>query len=346
MRIRVSFWLKKIAWVVGLAAMVLVGILTWLAFAPQALPPLEMVPQPVGTFREAVSKVEAMRAHTPGEVRAECRATILDHGKKTDQVYVLMHGLTNCPAQFLQFAELLHAAGANVLIPRLPYHGYVEELDYRQREMTARSMLDTAGAAVDLAHGYGGKVTIIGLSVNGTTAAWLAQMRGDVDTAMIIAPFFAPAGVPSRWVSPLTRLISRLPNRLVWWDPVARAEIKGPEHAFARFATHSIAAVMQVGRDVFQRAGTGAPPEARRIIFVTSAVDAAINMELVEDLAECWEKSAPGTVTHHVFPPEAAIPHDAIDPAQPGANTHLVYSSLLKWLDDEGAEKASPDGID
>jgi alpha-beta hydrolase superfamily lysophospholipase len=345
MRIRVFSWLKKIAWAVFLSALALALWVAWLAFVPKAVAPLASVPNPVGSFDEAVSKVEAMRALAPAEVRAECRATILDHGKKTEHVYVLMHGLTNCPAQFLQFAELLHATGANVLVPRLPYHGYVEELDYRQREMTAQSMLDTAGLAVDLAHGYGEKITIIGLSVNGTTAAWLAQRRGDVHTAMIIAPFFAPAGVPSGWVSPLTRLISRLPNRLIWWDPVAQANIQGPEHAFARFATHSIAAVMQVGRDVFHLAETNVPPKAGRIIFVTSAVDEAINMDLVEDLAKRWEKSAPGTVAHHIFPAEAAIPHDAIDPAQPGADIHRVYPSLLEWLNEKPAETGSPRGV-
>lgn len=336
---RFTPWLKKIVWVISALFVALIGCVAWLAFAPLSLEPLVMDSQPVENFEAAVSKVKALRALAPPEVREECRAIILDHGEKTEHVYILMHGLTNCPAQFIHFAELLHATGANVMIPRLPHHGYVEGLDYRQQKMTAQAMLDGAGLAVDFAHGYGEKITIVGLSVNGTVAAWLAQNRADVDTAMIVAPFFAPAGLSGRMVNPLSRLISRLPNQLVWWDPVARADIEGPAHAYARFATHPIAAVMQVGRDVFERAENGEPPKARRIIFVTSAVDIAINVRLVDELAAHWEKSVPSAVTHQVFPREANIPHDSIDPAQPGSDVDFVYPRLLGWLQEAAKEK-------
>jgi len=328
-------WWKKIVLLICLLILAFVGFLAWLAFSPQHLPPLVLESNPMENFAEAASKVEALKALAAPDVLPECHATVFDHGKKTERVYVLMHGLTNCPAQFTEFAKLLHATGANVLIPRLPYHGYIEDLDYRQQEMTAQGMLDGAGFAVDLAHGYGEKITLVGLSVNGTTVAWLAQMRDDVDTAMIIAPFFAPAGVPSRWVAPLSRVITRLPNRLIWWDPVAQTDIDRPAHAYARFATHPIAAVMQLGRDVFKRAESGVPPKAKRIIFVTSEADIAINLDLVDELAADWEKSAPGRMTHHIFPAAANIPHDCIDPAQTGADLAFVYPRLLSWLTGE-----------
>ncbi len=327
--------LARVAVGIGVLLVLLIITLTALAFWPMGAEPLTLGSLSVESFEAASAEVAKLKTEVPSGIRPECLATVFDHGHKTERVYLLMHGLTNCPAQFREFGELLHASGANVLIPRLPYHGLGEGLDDQQKNMTAESVLEMAGFALDLAHGYGERITVIGLSVNGTTAAWLAQTRPDIDTAMIIAPFFAPNGVDSGWIAPVTRLIARLPNVLVWWDPRVRDALEGPEHAYPRFATHPIAGVMWIGLDLFKRAENGTPPAAKRIIFVNSEADIAISLARVNELVGIWEKTAPGRVSSHVFPLEMGIPHDCIDPAQPDAQIDIVYPMILEWLNND-----------
>ncbi len=325
-------FIRMTALFTGVFVLVVMLLAGWMLFWPFSVPPLSSTPNPVTDPLKARSQVATLLAEIPPTVRADCFALAFDHGHKTARVYVLLHGLTNCPAQFRALADILHADGANVLIPRLPYHGLKEGHDHYQKAMTAESMLEVAAIAVDLAHGYGEKITVIGLSVSGTTAAWLAQHRADVDTAMIIAPFFAPPKTRANWVVPLTRFIARLPNVLVWWDRGVRDALERPEHSYARFATHPLAHVMRMGIDLFHTAEGGTPPKARRIIMVTSEADAAISLPRVAELVALWNKSAPGLVENRIFEAELGVPHDAIDPKQKDAKIDIVYPQLLEWL--------------
>ena len=90
---------------------------------------------------------------------------------------------------------------------------------------TAQAMLDSAGEAVTLARGLGRRVTVAGLSINGTTAAWIAQNRADVDRVVLLAPFIAPFGLPQWAISPLSNLLVRLPNAFFWWDSTKKDNV-------------------------------------------------------------------------------------------------------------------------
>lgn len=61
-------------------------------------------------------------------IHPEAMTVELNHGHKTDEVFVLLHGITNTPVQFREFAEILFLRGANVLIPRMPFHGHEDRL--------------------------------------------------------------------------------------------------------------------------------------------------------------------------------------------------------------------------
>jgi len=323
--VRVIFKLLRSAL---LAALLVTAIFAALAFWPASTRPLEAHIAPAANYEAARTRAATLLAHPSAEVRPECRSFILDHGQRTRDAYVLLHGLTNCPAQFRRLGEELYASGANVIVLRLPDHGFTNRMTNQAANLTAQGMLDVGNEAVDLARGYGERVIVIGLSINGVTAAWLAQQRADVDLAVVVSPFFAPNGLPDAAIPPLTNLLLRLPNAFIWWDAEKKQALPGSPYSYPRFATRSIGETMTLGLDVFRRA-QAAPPLARHILLVTSPADTAISHQRVADLAALWK----GRATALSFPAEWKIPHDCIDPAQPGGNIALVYPQLRAWID-------------
>lgn len=311
--------------VVGALILLLVAVAWWpvtkTIYVLHTSPPLD--------YGATVARVRSLLAQPAEGVREECRSTVLDHGYRTRDAYVLLHGLTNCPAQFDAFARRLHAAGANVLLLRLPHHGMTDRMTTASAQITAQDMLDSANLAVDLAHGYGERVTVVGLSVSGVTAAWIAQMRPDVDLAVCIAPFFAPAGTPEWLISPLSNLLLRAPNAFLWWDPRARENLPGSPFSYPRFPTHAIGEVMRLGLDTFHRAARSRP-KAPRILLVVSPTDSAISLPRVAQLATLWGPR----VVRRDFPTAWNVPHDCIDPRQPGEQTALVYPQLEAWMNE------------
>jgi hypothetical protein len=327
---RIICFIGKLVVAIGLCIVLAAALV---AFWPMKPPALEPDIQPVESFQDALRLIDDLQAQMPAHVRPECRGLVMHHGGPTKRVYVLMHGLTNCPAQFKAFGRMLFEGGANVVIPRLPYHGFSEGLDNKQVFVTAENMIAVAQAAVNLAHGLGDEVCVVGLSVNGTIAAWIAQNRSDLHTVMVISPFLAPPGLPAWGIAPLTRFIGRLPNKLVWWDPKLQDTLEGPEHSYRRFATHSLAWVMAIGLNTF-RSSLTSPPQAARIIMVNSESDVAISLPRAEALAQNWQNTAPEKITNFVFPKDLDVPHDSIDPTQPGARTEIVYPVLLELLEE------------
>lgn len=303
--------------------------LALVAFWPLNQAPLALKTEPLPDYESARALSAKLLASPPPEVRPECRSTILDHGRRTRDAYVLLHGYTNCPAQFRKFAGQVFERGSNVLMLRLPYHGLTDRMTPEQSRLTAQEMLDSANQAVDLAHGYGERVIVIGLSVSGVSAAWLAQARGDIDLAVVIAPFLAPTGLPGAAIEPVTNIVLRLPNAFLWWDPRQKEALAGSPVSYPRFATHPLGEIMEMGLDLFQRARDSAP-KTPRILLVTSPADVAISLPRVEALASLWGSAA----ASKSFPAEWAVPHDCIDPSQPGAQVALVYPQLLAWIDE------------
>src|SRR6266516_4707399 len=101
-----------------------------------------------------------------------------------------MHGMTNCPQQFVELAPLFFAQGYNVLIPRMPYNGLADCDTDELKNLTAVDLRDSCNTMVDIAHGLGDHIIYVGMSVGGMMAAWVAQYRADVDKAILIAPAF------------------------------------------------------------------------------------------------------------------------------------------------------------
>lgn len=313
---------------IGLIVVLLAAWLIWpVSPSSFAQPPTPPAPN----YQQAIAAFEASVAGTPPTVREDCRPQLLTHGQPTKEVFVLLHGLSNAPIQFMPLAQELFAQGHNVLIPRMPYHGEQDRLTTEWGRLTAADLLRTSNEAADLARGLGDRVTVIGLSVNGTVAAWMAQNRSDLDRIMVLSPFLSPAGLPEGIVTPIAKVLFALPNQFVWWNSELKENNSGPPYAYPRFPTRAVASVLLLGRSVINQSEQK-PPACGRIIVVTTASDLALNNAVTDRLVGNWQAHRPGSVQAYEFPADQKIPHDFIDPHQPTANTPLTYAKLLELL--------------
>jgi hypothetical protein len=292
--------------------------------APKFSPPTD--------YAVAKALIEDKIARAPSTLSEAGRPRVFLHDAPTEHVFVLMHGLTNSPEQFDKLGRILFERGHNVVIPRTPGHGKADLMTDALSVFTAKAMLDYANLAITLARPLGRQLTVAGLSVNGATAAWVAQNRADVDRAVMLAPFFAPRGLPRFAVKPLARLLIRLPNAFLWWDPVHKDQFFADSHAYPRFSTRSIGETMRLGAGVFGESETSGPA-CGSILIVTTASDLAANNALTAHLAANWLKHRPGSVAAYEFPASEKVPHDFIDPSQSDQRVDIVYPRLIEMLE-------------
>ena len=306
------------------------ALLLWFVWK---VPSFESTPDPASSFDESLARFEKLRADDSSHpLSPQGASRLLHHGQKTDRAFVLLHGLTNCPEQFIPFAKILHAAGHNVVIPRARLAGYKDRLNGEQGLQTAQDLIDQAAVGLDIAAGLGNTTTLVGLSGSAVAAAWMAQNRDGIETVAILAPFFGAHGIPVPLADLGGATLSKLPNFHVWWDPEKKETLPGPPHAYPRFGTRCMADSVQLSRNVRAHLATS-PPRARRVLFITTANDVAADNSLTDSISKTLAARSGSTeILAFEFPPEAAIPHDMIDPTQPDSNIALVYPKLLDLL--------------
>ncbi len=102
---------------------------------------------------------------------------------------LLLHGFTGNPTSMRSIAELSAAAGYSVELPRLPGHGTTVE------DMMTTTWADwskTAEDAYDELAGRCERVALVGLSMGGGLAAYLAEERSSVAGCVLINPLVKP----------------------------------------------------------------------------------------------------------------------------------------------------------
>lgn len=332
--------LRKLLLLAGVLILCVVLALAWL-FRPLPTADLTASPAPAHGYDEAMERIEAIHADEAAlPLHNGGRTIVLSHGHPTDRVFVLLHGFTNSPRQFRELGELLFARGANVVIPRLPYHGLTDRLTNAHGDLTAANLIRYAESGIDIARGLGKRITLVGLSVSGISAGWLAHQRDDLDEVFLFAPFFGPAAVPDALTPAVTAALVRWPNTFLWWDPRARENILGPPLNYPRFATRPLGEAMRLGLDAEQQTG---PLRVKRFGLVLTASDKAVNNRRTLRIVSLWEYNSPGTEFFiYTFPLEDRIPHDFIDPLQNGAQTGKVYPRLVSWLMDSSLADQNP----
>lgn len=307
------------------AAALLVGLV------PASTSDLASRPAPAEDYAAAVDRFEQTTVDEVSTVYPPCASRLYAHGERTDAAVVLVHGLTNCPRQFVELAETIHAAGSNVLVLRIPYHGLgtpdlaaIADVD-EVGPIRAEDYRRYADDAVDIAEGLGESVSVMGLSLGGVIAGWMAQNRDSVDRAVVIAPATGlPGNVPG-FVTPLFRnFFSRAPNLSL------RGGGTQLDHAYVGESSHAIAQ-MYVLAEALRRDARRAGPAARSIAVVTNGADTQVDNEDILALAGLWRDSG-AIVTEHEFPAALGLPHDLVDVQQPAQRTDVVYPVLLDLL--------------
>ena len=304
------------------------------------IPDFHSTPHPAESFEQAKALFENLRrAESTLPLSPEGASRMLDHGKRTPRAFVLLHGLTNCPEQFLPLARILHAQGANVIIPRARYAGFADVLNSVQGNQSGQDLLDQAAVGLDIAAGLGDRVSLVGLSGSAVAGTWMAQHRDGVSEMVLIAPFFSLDSVPAPLIDAGAAVLSVIPNFYQWWDSEKKENLAGPKYAYPRFGTRCMASTIQLSRNVRENL-TNLPLRAGKIRFLITATDAAANNPLTKKIAATLAQTNSVPVTIEEFPAELKIPHDMVDPSQPNANTEIAYKKILELLEMKGSAKA------
>lgn len=320
--------LKLTAALLG-SLLVLVALVAF-AFAVLPLEEVEAGEVPdVTSFEQAQTSIgewSSDEAAVP-DLNPVCASRFLSQDAPAERVVVLFHGFTNCPAQWERFANELHEAGWAVVIPRIPGHGLTT--DEPLEDVTAEQIANTVRRSVAIATGLGERVAVAGLSSGGVFAAWEGTQE-EVDLVLSIAPAFTLAGVPS-WSSGIIDRAARVaPNFWWWWDGDAKADLDGPAYAYTRFPTRAFGQIGRLGQVTIRREPIAEPG---RIVFLLNPADPAVNNDVPEGLAASW--AARGwNVTTEYFPADG-LPHDVVDPNQPGGRIDETYPIIRSILETE-----------
>ncbi len=281
------------------------------------------------TYSETTQRLGRFLERDHERVGSAGKTIVFSHGKRMPRSIVLMHGLSASPTQFMELGRALHARGYNVLAPRLPRHGYSDRLTDALGSLTAVELRQVARESVAIARGLGEHVSVVGFSLGGLMAAWIAQ-HSEVDSVICIAPFLGLVWVPSVFAWPAALLMLRLPNSFQWWDPIKKATLM-PAHGYPRYATHSVAQAYHMVHELFADAAAK-PPRAKNIIMVTNKSEMTVSNSAAARLVRRWRAHRTAGIQTFRFtdlPPS----HDIIEPLRHPEITAKVYPKLLELID-------------
>ena len=289
-------------------------------------------PDPTAGYDEALQRIAAFAELDSREALApEGRAFALLGGKRAQRAVVLFHGYTSAPRQFQLIAEAYRAAGCNVWVPRMPFHGRLDRLTRDLSGLTAPMLRDHADRAVDIAAGLGEQVTIVGLSGGGSLATWCAVERPEVSDTVAISPLMQPLGVP-RWATKaLVGALPHTPDLYAWWYP--RMKDRMPGYGYPQFSYRGIGALLQLVYWTERVAVDRPHPVKGHFTLVRNdgdeRLDSAFNAKLVQRLVP------PDALTVYTIPASDGLIHDVVTPEETGENHEridLAYRHLSEAL--------------
>ena len=309
--------------------------LTWLALKASnrsSIDDLALHPtDPATDYETALARYTKVqtRDETNGKINPVCCSKLLTHGHKTERVIILMHGMTNCPQQFVELAPIFFEKGYNVLIPRMPHNGLADPDTDDLRYLKPAELRDNCIEMVDIARGFGDHITYFGLSVGGVMAAWVAQFRDDVDQAVVIAPSFTIS--PHLGVT-LSKIIMRL---FLFLPNIMTQRVQpfkdGPDHNYLGFATRGLGEMMRFGFTVYD-ASKKRSAAAQSVLVITNAADAAVNNKIALQVAKNWQTNGLKQLETYQFDAKYKLIHDVIDPGQKQQNIAVTYPILLDLI--------------
>lgn len=316
--------------------------LLFLWFWPLGLDNLAAPPDVPRTYADAVAAVTTAAQDEGDAVHSLCHTRVVTSGAKTNNVAVIFHGLGTCPQQFAEVADALHADGWNVLLVRLPYHGMADRLSEAPAAMQADEVLREAGRWIDVAQGLGDHVTVVGFSGGGAVAAYLANVRSDIDRVVLVAPMLGVQAFPVDLTRPISTLAHFVPNWWGWFNPELKENVEGPDYTYPRYSSRMLAEFLRIGLQSTAYAQAAAPAVSD-IRLLLNANDESVRNEVTKAVAAAWAQHG-AEVKLHEFLTSAGLKHDMIDLGQPYQNVDLVYPVLLDAITEDAFTPAAAPG--
>ena len=287
---------------------------------------------PSRSYQESVRRIDNLRILDGKDISPDGHTIFLTHGDTSPKTIVFFHGGTNSPRQFEALGKIFYERGYNVLIPRIPHHGFKDRMTEDYAKLTALELTQLCDESVDIAQGLGKHISIVGLSMGANMVSWAAQNRSDIDKAAIISPFWGWKELRQSFLKPAINLLSILPNIFLWWDEKEKKGLLGPTSAYYRFSTRGLAQIMLLGWLVIKEARSGAP-KTRDIVVITNALDDSANEKIFNKVADDWQRHRCVKITRFEFDKSLGVLHDLIDPEQPYQKTAVVYPKLIELIE-------------
>jgi alpha-beta hydrolase superfamily lysophospholipase len=314
-------------WIFALASL---SLILWIAFRPISISELESHANAVTSYEEAIAHVKAMQQEDNKSLaRDVCITKLLDHGMQMEHVVVLLHGFTTCPEQFHELGKQYFEAGYNVFIPRMPHHGLTDRMTDALVNLSAEELTTFGDKVINIAHGLGKKITVMGISGSGTLVTWLAQNRADLDFAFPIAPMLGLAFIPPSFTKLFERFALLLPNFFLWWDPRTKAENPySIYYAYPRYPFRALAEIIRLAM-VTRAQAEKFPPAANNITMIINDAEPGVSNAEVFRLLKLWQKHGKGNLSEYHFEKAMSLPHDIITPGTPGLPIEDIHPRLI-----------------
>ncbi|MGA2396095.1 MAG: alpha/beta fold hydrolase [Candidatus Lustribacter sp.] len=270
--------------------------------------------------------LRARDAAEPG-VAEEMRSQIV-RGTPGGGAVVLLHGLTASPPAWRAVTEALVARGRTVVVPRLLLHGQADRMTTALRGLRAQALIDDVAAIVRATAELGEPLTIAGHSL-GATLALDAATTGPAQARVVaVAPFLGLPGVPHEFHPLLFRLLARVPDAFLWWNPLLRERLE-PAHGYPRYPL----AALEAGLRIADRARAGGPPAVRAIDFVINAAETSVSNRTAQRLAGAWRRAGASVAVHRLR--GLTWSHDIIEPVR--RPSQRAFATLLEILESDHA---------
>ena len=286
---------------------------------------------------DAPALIASLDASESDVLADEMRSQIYHHGTRTARVVVLLHGLTSSPRTWRDFALTRHRRGENVLVPRMPRHGYADRRTTVLSGLRTQELRDAGARIVDAAAALGDEIVIVGHSMGGLLALHLAHVDPRIFRVIAIAPFLGITKLPHDFHRLVRTVLERAPNRFIYWDPIDKGRSL-PQHGYPRYTTRSLAACLTLA-DALREDARGGAPQAQHIEIVRNALESSVSNRTIDDLVARWRKG-PGANRVHVHSLVGLGPsHDVIEPERKGAPALRFLPHLHALLDGPPADR-------
>ncbi len=272
---------------------------------------------------------------------ASCRSQFLLHAAPTSKVCLFFHGFTAAPYQFLPLGRVLHKAGYNVLIPRMPGHGQTGDWNRDNPPPLPTNPATYQQFGLDWlqkAQTLGDRVVVGGLSGGGTLAAWLALERAkDIDRALLFAPYLSSSN------KVVDLFVKTFNTYFEWIDDTPSDQVIGYEG----FMVAALRVYLEMGKDILKRSKD--QPSAPMFIVSTEAdkaTSATDHRALFENVLKRQPKS-----WYYEFDRILNIPHTMLTKAEGNKWENLLnviakayVQSELTWAEVEEIAYRMTDG--